>query len=103
MLSTEHNKTGQDDRDDISSFAGTLPVVTSTTLLNSVHLQFLAGCFGLGTMLTEGTNYTQLYHYQVGTIQADNKIFNPFSWGTDFRRQNLTSKVDHHTERVKYF
>ena len=27
-------------------------------------------------------------------------VINPFSAGTDFRRQNLTSKVAHRTERI---
>lgn len=45
---------------------------TSTTLLNSVHLQFLAGCFGLGMLNADLFNGTQLYHYQVR-----NQVFCP--------------------------
>ena len=29
-------------------------------------------------------------------------LFNPYSAGTDFRRQNLTSKVDPRNEIIKY-
>ncbi|XP_069694063.1 probable E3 ubiquitin-protein ligase HERC1 isoform X1 [Periplaneta americana] len=36
--------------------------VCSTMLLNCVHQQLLAGCFGLGTLAGEGPS-TQLYHY----------------------------------------
>ena len=34
-------------------------------------------------------------------IHSDRKYFNPLSAGIDFRRQNLTSKVEPRTERVK--
>ncbi|XP_067667414.1 probable E3 ubiquitin-protein ligase HERC1 [Haliotis asinina] len=40
---------------------------STTTLLNSAHLQLLAGCFGLLVLPAEGLNTsTQLYHYQDG-------------------------------------
>ena len=61
MLSTVSEKCDGDE----PAFTSTLPIVTSTTLLNSVHLQFLAGCFGLGNMGTDGAANAQLYHYQV--------------------------------------
>ena len=35
------------------------------------------------------------------TLDAHHQFFNPFNAGTDFRRQNLPSKVDSCTERVK--
>ncbi len=62
LLSTEKD---EDVVEDVGSFANSVPIVTSTTLLNSVHLQFLAGCFGLSVMNTEMAANTQLYHYQV--------------------------------------
>lgn len=39
----------------------------SSSLLTSVRLQFLAGCFGLGTVGTGGLKResVQLHHYQV--------------------------------------
>lgn len=39
----------------------------SSSLLTSVRLQFLAGCFGLGTVGTGGLRResVQLHHYQV--------------------------------------
>ncbi|KAK7467957.1 hypothetical protein BaRGS_00036800 [Batillaria attramentaria] len=42
------------------------PVTTSTTLLNSTHLQLLAGCFGLGSTPDFHIlgSHSQLYHYQ---------------------------------------
>ena len=40
--------------------------MTSTTLLSSVHLQLLIGCFGLGVLQGESAATTQLCHYQVG-------------------------------------
>lgn len=43
------------------------PPFQSSSLLTSVRLQFLAGCFGLGTVGTSGTKgeSVQLHHYQV--------------------------------------
>ncbi|KAH9513369.1 putative E3 ubiquitin-protein ligase herc1 [Bulinus truncatus] len=43
----------------------------NTTLLNSVHLQLLAGCFGLLVLRSEYTSVSnQLYHYQDGIRAA---------------------------------
>uniref|UniRef100_A0A2C9KCS9 B30.2/SPRY domain-containing protein n=1 Tax=Biomphalaria glabrata TaxID=6526 RepID=A0A2C9KCS9_BIOGL len=43
----------------------------NTTLLNSVHLQLLAGCFGLLVLRSEYTSVSnQLYHYQDGIKAA---------------------------------
>ncbi|XP_035829751.1 probable E3 ubiquitin-protein ligase HERC1 isoform X3 [Aplysia californica] len=43
----------------------------TTTLLNSVHLQLLAGCFGLLVLRSEYTSVShQLYHYQDGIKAA---------------------------------
>ncbi|KAJ8417270.1 hypothetical protein AAFF_G00284970 [Aldrovandia affinis] len=55
------------------------PPFQSSSLLTSVRLQFLAGCFGLGTVGTGGTKgeSVQLHHYQDGiraakrTLQKD--------------------------------
>ncbi|KAL8615069.1 hypothetical protein ACOMHN_013603 [Nucella lapillus] len=40
--------------------------LTSTTLLNSAHLQLLAGCFGVGLTpdLQDMSHHSQLHHYQ---------------------------------------
>ena len=46
-------------------------------------------------------DYTGKLHILHG--QAFAKKVNPYSTGIDFRRQNLTSKVDPRTERVKIF
>lgn len=44
------------------------PGFQSSTLLTSVRLQFLAGCFGLGTVGHTGTKGEcgRFHHYQVG-------------------------------------
>lgn len=44
------------------------PGFQSSTLLTSVRLQFLAGCFGLGTVGHAGAKGEsgRLHHYQVG-------------------------------------
>ena len=70
MLLTEREKSessgDNEDSGDRNFFQNTLPIVTSTTLLNSVHLQFVAGCFGLSVLNTADSNVNaQLYHYQV--------------------------------------
>ena len=41
--------------------------LTSTTLLNSAHLQLVAGCFGVGLTpdLQDIGPHSQLHHYQV--------------------------------------
>lgn len=46
---------------------GSHPDFHSSSLLTSVRLQFLAGCFGLGTVGTGGLKRecVQLHHYQV--------------------------------------
>ena len=62
MLSTVDEKFANSSDDPVML---TRPVVTSTTLLNSVHLQFLVGCFGLGAISSESAANAQLYHYQV--------------------------------------
>lgn len=45
----------------------------SSSLLTSVRLQFLAGCFGLGTVGTGGLKResVQLHHYQVRSGSLD--------------------------------
>ncbi|CAH1255597.1 HERC1 [Branchiostoma lanceolatum] len=45
------------------------PAFNCTSLLDSVHLQFLAGCFGLGMLgpvMVGGHNTSQLHHYSDG-------------------------------------
>ena len=64
MLGTQKEKSDSEPSSPTELTIGTAPI-TSTTLLDSVHQQFLAGCFGLGILNTDITNNTQLYHYQV--------------------------------------
>ena len=64
MLGTQKEKSSNEPASPTGFTTGS-PGVTSTTLLDSVHQQFLAGCFGLGILNTDITNNTQLYHYQV--------------------------------------
>ncbi|GFO36542.1 HECT and rld domain-containing e3 ubiquitin protein ligase family member 1, partial [Plakobranchus ocellatus] len=46
----------------------------TTTLLNSVHLQLQAGCFGLLVLRSESNNVSnQLYHYQDGIKSASSQ------------------------------
>ncbi|RUS68742.1 hypothetical protein EGW08_023496, partial [Elysia chlorotica] len=46
----------------------------TTTLLNSVHQQLLAGCFGLLVLRSENNNISnQLYHYQDGIKSASSQ------------------------------
>ena len=49
--------------EDFSSLPSSL---AATSLLTSVHLQFLGGCFGLNVISSDVATNTQLYHYQVG-------------------------------------
>ncbi len=80
MLSTQKEKTDSEPRKSDSEslksesssggsrgsgFSSGAPVITSTMLLQSVHQQFLAGCFGLSILNSDLSNNTQLYHYQV--------------------------------------
>lgn len=60
----------------------------SSSLLTSVRLQFLAGCFGLGTVGTGGLRResVQLHHYQVQYEAPD-------EWRE--KRFNLSSLFDH--------
>ncbi len=53
---------------DAGSSAGVVTPAPATSLLDSVHQQFLAGCFGLGVLNTDLSSNTQLYHYQVHCI-----------------------------------
>ncbi|XP_078688080.1 putative E3 ubiquitin-protein ligase HERC1 isoform X3 [Branchiostoma floridae x Branchiostoma belcheri] len=49
------------------------PAFNCTSLLDSVHLQFLAGCFGLGMLgpvMVGGHNTSQLHHYSDGIKAA---------------------------------
>ncbi|XP_076465936.1 putative E3 ubiquitin-protein ligase HERC1 isoform X3 [Babylonia areolata] len=59
LLSTAQEKEVRDGESESS-------VMTSTTLLNSAHLQLLAGCFGVGLTpdLQEIGPHSQLHHYQ---------------------------------------
>ncbi|XP_036391158.1 probable E3 ubiquitin-protein ligase HERC1 isoform X2 [Megalops cyprinoides] len=52
------------------------PPFQSSSLLTSVRLQFLAGCFGLGTVGTGGTKgeSVQLHHYQDGIRAAKRNL-----------------------------
>jgi len=70
MLSTQKEKSEMESTSERPGFPFTsmVPIVTSTTLLNSVHQQFLTGCFGLGALNTDLTSSSQLYHYQVGLL-----------------------------------
>ena len=70
LLSTAQEKeemTGQ--RGFRSPGPSTSPSFTSTTLLNSAHLQLVAGCFGVGLTpdLQEMGPRSLLHHYQVST------------------------------------
>ncbi|XP_070543560.1 probable E3 ubiquitin-protein ligase HERC1 isoform X2 [Ptychodera flava] len=55
-----------------SRYGVLVPPFSSISLLSSVHLQFLLGCFGLGMLepLVEGHGAAQLYHYQDGSKAA---------------------------------
>ncbi|KAG7482609.1 putative E3 ubiquitin-protein ligase HERC1 isoform X1 [Solea senegalensis] len=55
---------------------GSQPGFQSSSLLTSVRLQFLAGCFGLGTVGTGGLKResVQLHHYQDGVKAAKRSL-----------------------------
>ncbi|XP_077988697.1 putative E3 ubiquitin-protein ligase HERC1 [Glandiceps talaboti] len=67
---------GDDDNTDnkkpSSKYGVLVPPFSSISLLSSVHLQFLLGCFGLGILepIMEGPHVAQLYHYQDGAKAA---------------------------------
>ena len=63
LLSTEKDKEQIVDQEEGTSFWQT-PSLSSTTLLDSVHVQFLAGWFGLYSSNTEVCNTPQLSHYE---------------------------------------
>ena len=44
---------------------------TDWSLLNSVHLQFISGCFGLVVLNMDSNANTQLYHYQVSELYLE--------------------------------
>uniref|UniRef100_T1JES7 HECT-type E3 ubiquitin transferase n=1 Tax=Strigamia maritima TaxID=126957 RepID=T1JES7_STRMM len=74
LLSTAKDKEMSTNPTD-NAFEDAMPSnVTSTTLLNCVHFQFLAGCFGLGILNADFFNGTQLYHYQDGIKAARKPI-----------------------------
>ena len=57
LLSTETNKENE--------HGEVCDMKTSTTLLSSVHIQFLAGCFGLGVKHLDAQSDIMIHHYQV--------------------------------------
>lgn len=75
LLSTAHEKNTESEQAGQSAFIYSPPSVTSTTLLHSVHLQLLQGCFGLGQFQADIAAGSQLYHYQVALVYTRFCVF----------------------------
>ncbi|XP_013415684.1 probable E3 ubiquitin-protein ligase HERC1 isoform X1 [Lingula anatina] len=70
MLSPDKDVRQESGGGNTDSFSASHPVMTVTSLLTSVHLQILAGCFDLGVMNSDHINDCHIYHYQDGVRAA---------------------------------
>ncbi|MGH0117414.1 UNVERIFIED_CONTAM: hypothetical protein FKN15_034601 [Acipenser sinensis] len=80
------------------------PVFQSSSLLTSVRLQFLAGCFGLGSVGNGGIKVesVQLHHYQDGIRAAKRNIQMDIQTAVHKIYQQLSATLEHALQSNKH-